>query len=89
MQNWIFSIITPVFSVFMIGILQKSFSYGNLLNYILYRWKQLWCIIFLWKTDMTFFIRNLDIWLYTVSDFTVSFDKYNASLMNKIITLLV
>ncbi len=88
MQNRIFSIITPVFSVFM--ILQKSFSYADLLNYILYRWKQLWCIIFLWKTDMKFLILNLDIWLYyTVSDFTVTFDKYNASLLNKIITLLI
>ncbi len=87
MQNWIFSIITPVFSVFM--ILQKSFSYADLLNYILYRWKQLWCII-VRKTDMKFLIWNWDIWLYyTVNIFTVTFDKYNASLLNKSIMLLI
>ncbi len=94
MQSWIFSIITPVFSV------TRFFrNHTNMLiccSRNISCWKQLCCLIFLWKRWNFFFLMNStfirklfigNIYYIYISEnvkvFTVLFDQVIASLLYK------
>jgi len=88
MQSWIFSIITPVFSV--------TWSFRNHYNMLLKKlffyyyqcWTQLSCLIFLWKPWYIFLENSKEQHLFEIenfcniiNEFTVTFDQFNASLL--------
>ncbi len=101
MRSWIFSIITPVFSVTWSSEIILICWFAAQISYNYQCWKGLCCFIFLWKKG--YFFRIL--WWIGISKephffsnrmfcnilnvFTVTFDQCNASLLNKSLFLYI
>ncbi len=96
MQSWIFSIITPVFSV--------TWSFRNHLNMLIWCSRNISSYYQCWKQLLNIFLNNLVILWWTafiwsrnlrskifcniINVFTVTFDQFNASLLNKSINFI-
>jgi len=98
MQSWVFSIITPVFSVTwsfrnhsdMLIFYSKSISYYQW-------WNEFCCLIFLWKPWLIRLIESskerhlfeIEVFSKIINVLSLTFDHFNAFLQNKSINFFL